>query len=300
MLLLDEPTNDLDVETLSSLEDALLDFPGCAVVTSHDRWFLDRVATHILAWEGDDEDPAQVVLVRGQLRVLRGEQDRAPRHRGRPPAPGHAPPPDPRLSRAARQRRTPGPDLHLGVAADEVVGDAFEDPADGGEVGLGHQVDEVVADALDVARRGPHQQVVALARSGWRRSRGRPRAASQRVTSRGLHPGDRVGHPAAAVRQRVGELRHPHLRRRARRAAPGSRTRSATGRTRGAGRRRDGRSSRVDAHHQGTPRALLAVVEPARVARHGHGGSLVADWRCTRSACAPGSSPCPGRRRRTW
>ena len=59
MLLLDEPTNDLDVETLSSLEDALLDFPGCAVVTSHDRWFLDRVATHILAWEGDDQDPAR-------------------------------------------------------------------------------------------------------------------------------------------------------------------------------------------------------------------------------------------------
>lgn len=59
MLLLDEPTNDLDVETLQSLEDALLDFPGCAVVTSHDRWFLDRVATHILAWEGDDEDPAR-------------------------------------------------------------------------------------------------------------------------------------------------------------------------------------------------------------------------------------------------
>ncbi len=58
MLLLDEPTNDLDVETLSSLEDALLDFPGCAVVTSHDRWFLDRVATHILAWEGDADDPA--------------------------------------------------------------------------------------------------------------------------------------------------------------------------------------------------------------------------------------------------
>ncbi len=58
MLLLDEPTNDLDVETLSSLEDALLDFPGCAVVTSHDRWFLDRIATHILAWEGDEEDPA--------------------------------------------------------------------------------------------------------------------------------------------------------------------------------------------------------------------------------------------------
>jgi ATP-binding cassette ChvD family protein len=59
LLLLDEPTNDLDVETLSSLEDAILDFPGCAVVTSHDRWFLDRVATHILAWEGDDDDPAR-------------------------------------------------------------------------------------------------------------------------------------------------------------------------------------------------------------------------------------------------
>ncbi len=59
MLLLDEPTNDLDVETLSSLENALLDFPGCAVITSHDRMFLDRIATHILAWEGDDQDPAK-------------------------------------------------------------------------------------------------------------------------------------------------------------------------------------------------------------------------------------------------
>jgi ATPase subunit of ABC transporter with duplicated ATPase domains len=55
VLLLDEPTNDLDVETLSSLENALLEFPGCAVVISHDRWFLDRVATHILAYEGDSQ-----------------------------------------------------------------------------------------------------------------------------------------------------------------------------------------------------------------------------------------------------
>ncbi|MFE7857260.1 energy-dependent translational throttle protein EttA [Streptomyces sp. NPDC101209] len=55
LLLLDEPTNDLDVETLSSLENALLEFPGCAVVVSHDRWFLDRVATHILAYEGDSK-----------------------------------------------------------------------------------------------------------------------------------------------------------------------------------------------------------------------------------------------------
>jgi ATPase subunit of ABC transporter with duplicated ATPase domains len=55
LLLLDEPTNDLDVETLGSLENALLEFPGCAVITSHDRWFLDRIATHILAYEGDSE-----------------------------------------------------------------------------------------------------------------------------------------------------------------------------------------------------------------------------------------------------
>jgi ATP-binding cassette ChvD family protein len=59
LLLLDEPTNDLDVETLSSLESALLDFPGCSVVISHDRMFLDRVATHILAWEGDDDNPGR-------------------------------------------------------------------------------------------------------------------------------------------------------------------------------------------------------------------------------------------------
>jgi len=58
LLLLDEPTNDLDVETLGSLENALLEFPGCAVVITHDRWFLDRVATHILAYEGTEEDPA--------------------------------------------------------------------------------------------------------------------------------------------------------------------------------------------------------------------------------------------------
>jgi len=59
LLLLDEPTNDLDVETLGSLENALLEFPGCAVVISHDRWFLDRVCTHILAYEGDEKEPAK-------------------------------------------------------------------------------------------------------------------------------------------------------------------------------------------------------------------------------------------------
>ena len=57
LLLLDEPTNDLDTETLESLEEALLEFPGCVVITSHDRWFMDRICTHILAWEGTDEAP---------------------------------------------------------------------------------------------------------------------------------------------------------------------------------------------------------------------------------------------------
>lgn len=59
LILLDEPTNDLDVETLGSLENALLNFPGCAVVISHDRWFLDRTCMHILAWEGDDDNEAK-------------------------------------------------------------------------------------------------------------------------------------------------------------------------------------------------------------------------------------------------
>ena len=59
LFLLDEPTNDLDVETLSSLENALVEFPGCAVVITHDRWFLDRTCTHILAWEGDDDNEAK-------------------------------------------------------------------------------------------------------------------------------------------------------------------------------------------------------------------------------------------------
>ena len=65
LILLDEPTNDLDVETLGSLENALENFPGCAVVISHDRWFLDRTCTHILAWEGTDADPARWFFFEG-------------------------------------------------------------------------------------------------------------------------------------------------------------------------------------------------------------------------------------------
>lgn len=67
VLLLDEPTNDLDTETLESLEEALLEFPGCCVITSHDRWFMDRICTHILAWEGTDENPAQWTWFEGNF-----------------------------------------------------------------------------------------------------------------------------------------------------------------------------------------------------------------------------------------
>ncbi|KHL00420.1 energy-dependent translational throttle protein EttA [Sinomonas humi] len=87
LLLLDEPTNDLDVETLASLENALLEFPGCAVVVSHDRWFLDRVATHILAYEGTDEDESKWYWFEGnfesyeQNKVERLGPDAAAPHR---------------------------------------------------------------------------------------------------------------------------------------------------------------------------------------------------------------------------
>ncbi|SJN24061.1 ABC transporter ATP-binding protein [Microbacterium esteraromaticum] len=87
LLLLDEPTNDLDVETLSSLENALLEFPGCAVVITHDRWFLDRIATHILAYEGTDENPSQWHWFEGNFeayeenKIQRLGQDAARPHR---------------------------------------------------------------------------------------------------------------------------------------------------------------------------------------------------------------------------
>jgi len=87
LLLLDEPTNDLDVETLGSLENALLEFPGCAVVITHDRWFLDRIATHILAYEGTEEDPANWYWFEGNFeayeenKVARLGPDAAKPHR---------------------------------------------------------------------------------------------------------------------------------------------------------------------------------------------------------------------------
>ena len=75
LLLLDEPTNDLDVETLSSLEAALLDFPGCSVVVSHDRMFLDRIATHILAWEGDDDNPGRWHFFEGNFESYQADRE---------------------------------------------------------------------------------------------------------------------------------------------------------------------------------------------------------------------------------
>ncbi len=75
LLLLDEPTNDLDVETLSSLEAALIDFPGCSVVVSHDRMFLDRIATHILAWEGTDEDPGNWYWYEGNFESYQADRE---------------------------------------------------------------------------------------------------------------------------------------------------------------------------------------------------------------------------------
>ena len=77
VLLLDEPTNDLDVETLRALEEAIENFAGCAVVISHDRFFLDRLATHILAFEGD----SHVEWFEGNFEGLRGRQDAPPRRR---------------------------------------------------------------------------------------------------------------------------------------------------------------------------------------------------------------------------
>ena len=74
LLLLDEPTNDLDVETLESLEEALEAFPGCSVVVSHDRWFLDRVATHILAWEGTDEEPGRWHWFEGNFEAYQADR----------------------------------------------------------------------------------------------------------------------------------------------------------------------------------------------------------------------------------
>ena len=84
LLLLDEPTNDLDVDTLRALEEALLDFAGCAVVISHDRWFLDRIATHILAFEGNSRGR----VARGELPVVHRGPAEAEGRRRRSAAPG--------------------------------------------------------------------------------------------------------------------------------------------------------------------------------------------------------------------
>ena len=101
LLLLDEPTNDLDVETLSSLENALLEFPGCAVVITHDRWFLDRIATHILAYEGTEENPAHWHWFEGNFEAYEEDKIAAPRPGCREAAPLRVPQAHARLTRCA-------------------------------------------------------------------------------------------------------------------------------------------------------------------------------------------------------
>ena len=102
VLLLDEPTNDLDTETLASLENAIAEFPGCVVVTAHDRWFLDRVATHILAWEGTDTDPARWDWFEGNFAGYEQNKIATARSRSGPPPRGHPPQAHPRLTISSR------------------------------------------------------------------------------------------------------------------------------------------------------------------------------------------------------
>ena len=102
LILLDEPTNDLDVDTLRALEDALTEFAGCVVVVSHDRWFLDRICTHTLAFEGD----SNVVWYEGSYRIRRGPAQAAGRGR-RPAAPHQVPAADARLTTKGAQPSRP-------------------------------------------------------------------------------------------------------------------------------------------------------------------------------------------------
>ena len=104
LLLLDEPTNDLDVDTLRALENALLAFPGCAIVISHDRWFLDRVATHVLAFEGD----SQVTWFEGNFEAYEEHRHAHARRRRRPPAPHHVQAARPWLTRSSTATRRYG------------------------------------------------------------------------------------------------------------------------------------------------------------------------------------------------
>ena len=99
LLLLDEPTNDLDVETLRALEEALLDFAGCAVVISHDRWFLDRIATHILAFEGE----SKAFFFEGNFQDYEADKKKPPGRRGAAAAPHPLPAAHAQLKPARRR-----------------------------------------------------------------------------------------------------------------------------------------------------------------------------------------------------
>jgi len=113
LLLLDEPTNDLDVDTLRALEEALLEYPGCAVVITHDRWFLDRIATHILAFEGE----SQVLWFEGNYADYEADRRPPPRCGGRPAAPHPLQAAEPVILPSPAQRGREGPAKREGGGA---------------------------------------------------------------------------------------------------------------------------------------------------------------------------------------
>ena len=228
MLLLDEPTNDLDVETLSSLEDALLEYPGCAVVTSHDRWFLDRVATHILAWEGDDEDAGKWFWFEGNFASYEENKIERLGAEAARPAPRHPPPPDPRLTASQpRQRRRQRMSASSGLSLQQAVADLVEDRARGRRSPCCRgEVDQVLAYAAHVRGRGlastrrPSSVITAShpAAVGSRRlaaRRGRPVSIRAMVCVTRLREWD-IASARIAIRIRP---------RRPRTGGPGSRTR---------------------------------------------------------------------------
>ncbi len=154
LILLDEPTNDLDVETLSSLENALENFPGCAVVISHDRWFLDRTCTHILAWEGDDDNEAKWFWFEGNFAALRGEQSGTTWCRSGPSAQGDPPPAHARLMSPVRTsagtRRELGAVMTVNPGTGTGVGGSTESPP------LSQDTIARLARAYMATYRGPH------------------------------------------------------------------------------------------------------------------------------------------------
>ncbi len=201
MLLLDEPTNDLDVDTLRALEEALLDFAGCAVVITHDRWFLDRVATHILAFEGD----SQATWFEGTFRRVRRLGDRDARRRGARAAPDQV--------QAARSLLSSAPRPHVRSARDGRQTGKRPRPA---RIRTGRR-SAISASGCCLTRAATSSATGATRRSSSGRSRGgrtRSRPARTRSSPCDLRPArdrPRLGDDRAGARARL-RTRHPPLR----------------------------------------------------------------------------------------